>query len=182
MAKASRLVLGDSLLALRFIPALSGAIKILLIGLMVKEFGGGRFATALACLAYFVAPVYQVTDLLFSMNAVEPIFWTGGAYAAVLAIKRAEPRWWLLFGLLAGLGLQNKHSMVFFGFAIFVGVLATSARRFLLNRSIWIGGVVAVLLFLPNIITGPPLSYSVMLRIAARMLSSHCWHSLASRS
>ena len=38
-------------------------------------------------------------------------------------INRNEPWCWLWFGLCAGLGLENKHSMLFFGFGIFVGLL-----------------------------------------------------------
>lgn len=40
MAKTSRVLLGDSLFALRFIPAVAGAFKIFLTAVLVKEFGG----------------------------------------------------------------------------------------------------------------------------------------------
>jgi hypothetical protein len=151
-AKLSRTLLGDSLFALRFLPALAGALKVLLTGLMVREFGGRRFAVALACLCVIVAPVYLVSDTLFSMNAFEPVFWMGCAYCIVLAINRREPRFWLGFGALAGLGLQNKHSMLFFGFGVFIGVLLTPERRLLKSRWLWIAGALALLIFLPNLI------------------------------
>ena len=58
MAKASRAIFGDSLFAIRFIPAVAGAFKIFLTALLVKEFGGKRFAAVLACLCVLCAPVY----------------------------------------------------------------------------------------------------------------------------
>jgi hypothetical protein len=152
VARASRRLFGDSLSALRLLPAAAGALKVLLTGLLVRELGGGRWAAVLACLSVVVAPVYLVSDTLFSMNAFEPLFWTGGALAAVLAVKRGDARWWLAFGALAGLGLQNKHSMLFFGAAVVAGLLLTPERRFLRSPWLWAGGAVALVIFLPNVI------------------------------
>lgn len=151
-ARASRALFGDSLQALRLLPAVAGALKVVLTGLLVRELGGGRLAALLACLSVIVAPVYLVSDTLFSMNAFEPLFWTGCALSAALAVTRAEPRWWLLFGALAGLGLQNKHSMLFFGAAVAAGLVLTPERRFLRSPWLWAGGAVALLIFLPNLL------------------------------
>lgn len=151
-ARASRALLGDSLFAIRFLPAVAGALKVLLTGLLVKEFGGGRFAVVLACLCVLVAPVYLVTDTLLSMNALEPVFWMTCIYAVILVINRGDGRYWLLFGVSAGLGLQNKHSMLFFGLAIFAGLLLTPSRRLLADKWFWLGGALALVIFLPNII------------------------------
>src|SRR5712692_9242725 len=73
-------------------------------------------------------------------------------YCCMRVINRNEPWCWLWFGLCAGLGLENKHSMLFFGFGIFVGLLLTSARRFFASRWFWLGGGLAFALFLPNIV------------------------------
>ena len=35
---------------------------------------------------------------------------------------------WLLFGVVAGLGMLNKHSMLFFGSGLTAGLLLTRAR------------------------------------------------------
>lgn len=152
MAKASRVLLGDSLFAIRFFPAMAGAAKVFLTALLVKEFGGGRFAAFLACLCVLCAPVYLAIDNFLSMNSLEPLFWMLCVYFAVLALKREAPRYWLLFGLFAGLGLQNKHSMAFFGFSLVAGLLLTRERKVFLNKSFWLGGLIALLIFLPNII------------------------------
>ena len=58
MGRLSRELMGDSPFALRFFPALAGALTIVIVGLMVREFGGGRFAQALAALAVLVAPIW----------------------------------------------------------------------------------------------------------------------------
>jgi hypothetical protein len=151
LVRLSRTLFGDSLFALRIFPAVAGALKVLLTGLIARELGGRRFAVMLSCLCVLVGGSLAI-DSFFSMNAFEPLFWMGGAYFIILAIKRNEPRFFLWFGLLAGLGLENKHSMLFFGFGIFVGLLLTHSRRFFASRWLWVGGALALALFLPNII------------------------------
>ncbi|MBL8148382.1 MAG: glycosyltransferase family 39 protein [Blastocatellia bacterium] len=148
----SRALFGDSLSAIRLLPALAGACKVFLTGLFVKELGGSRLATLLACLCVVIAPIYLGIDNILSMNAFEPLFWMGCAYAVVLCINRQDPRYWLLFGVIAGLGLENKHSMLFFGFAIVVGVVLTNERRAFASKWFWLAAIAALLLFLPNII------------------------------
>ena len=76
----------------------------------------------------------------------------GCAYFAILAIKRNEPRYWLWFGVVAGLGLEEKYSIAVFGLGIVVGMLLTEQRRVFLNKWIWLGGLAAFLIFLPNLL------------------------------
>ncbi|HSA92831.1 MAG TPA: glycosyltransferase family 39 protein [Terriglobales bacterium] len=152
VTRLMRLLLGDSLFAIHVLPALAGAGKIVLTGLIVRELGGRRFAIALACLAVMLAPVHVVVDSLLSMNTLEQLLWTACAYCVVLAIRREQPKYWLWFGALAGLGLETKHSMLFFGFAVFAGLLLTRERRVFRGKHIWIAGAIALLLFLPNVV------------------------------
>ena len=151
-AKLSRLLLGDSLFAIRFFPAVAGSLKVLLAGFLARELGGGRLAQALAALAVIIAPVYLGIDNFLSMNGFDLLFCVGCAYVVIRVIKTGNPKWWLWFGLLAGLGLENKHSMTFFGIAVFVGLVLTAQRKFLFNKWIWIGGFVTLAIFLPNLI------------------------------
>ena len=63
------------------------------------------------------------------MNAFEPLFWMGAVYVLVRIVRTGDSRLWIAFGALVGLGLENKHSTVFFGVAVAVAVLATPLRR-----------------------------------------------------
>lgn len=152
VTKLTRVLFGDSLFALRFFPAVAGAAKVFLTGLVAVELGGRRFAVAAACLCVVVAPGYLAIDNLLSMNAFESVFWTGAAYLAIRAVGRRDPRLWAWFGVVAGAGLMNKHSMIFFGVSVVAGLLLTRERRVLLDRWIWIGGALAFAIFLPNLV------------------------------
>ena len=152
LARLSREVFGESLPALRILPVLAGAAVVFLAGWLAREFGGGRFAQAVACLGVLIAPVFLFTFHVFSMNAFEVLLWTLAACVVVRIVQGGSPRLWLLFGLIAGIGLQNKHSMLVFGFGIFAALLLTPERRHLAKPWIWAGGALAALIFLPNVL------------------------------
>jgi len=148
----TRRMLGDSLFSLRFFPALSSGAKILLTAWMVAELEGGRFAQLLAATAVFFCPVYLSMDNFLSMNSFEPLFWMGCAAIAMRIASGGSSRLWLVFGAVAGVGLLNKHSMLFFGLAIFLGLLASSGARHLRNPWIWLGAVLALAISSPNLL------------------------------
>jgi hypothetical protein len=148
----NRMLLGDSIFALRLLPAMAGAVLVYITGLLVREFGGGKVAQLPACLAVAFAPIYLIVNSFYSMNTFEPLFWMSAAYIIIRIIRTGNQRLWLLFGAIAGLGLQNKHSMLFFGFAIVVGLLLTNQRKQFRSKWFWYGGLIAIILFLPNLL------------------------------
>ncbi|MGE5414762.1 MAG: ArnT family glycosyltransferase [Syntrophomonadaceae bacterium] len=146
------LALGGSLAALRILPALAGTALVALTILVARELGGGRYAQLLAGLAVLLAPGILVMDGLLTMNAFEPLFWTGAVLVLARILRTGRSRLWPWFGVLVGLGLENKHSTLFFGFAVFAALLLTPERRAFRERWIWIAGAIALALFLPNLL------------------------------
>jgi hypothetical protein len=152
VAKTVRSWFGDSLSAIRFLPALAGAAKVLLTGIIARELGGRRFAQTLAAAAVLVAPGFLAIDNFLSMNGFEAVLWTACALVIIRIIKTGNQKLWIWFGILAGIGLENKHSMLVFGAAITAGLLLTPQRRLFFSPWPWIGGLIALLIFLPNLI------------------------------
>jgi 4-amino-4-deoxy-L-arabinose transferase-like glycosyltransferase len=148
----SRMLFGNSLWAIRLLPAVAGAVAVFLTGKITRELGGGLFAQVLSAVAVLVAPQYLGTNNLYSMNSFDLLFWVLGAYIIIILIKRENTRWWLLLGLVLGLGLLNKISMLWFSFGLVAGLLLTPQRRYFLTKGPWLAGLVAVVLFLPHIL------------------------------
>ena len=147
-----RTLLGDSLPAIRFLPAVAGAGMVALTGLLARELGGNWFAQGLAALAALIAPGFLSLDNLLTMNAFEPLFWMGCAWLFLRIVKTGNQKLWIWFGVLAGVGLENKYSMGLFAASLILGLLLTPLRRSLASPWIWIGGAIAFLLFLPNLL------------------------------
>jgi MFS family permease len=147
-----RLAFGDSLITLRLVPALAVAALAWLSARLARELGGSHFAQFLAALACGVAPVYLAVGSFYSMNIFEPLCWMGCAWLLLRMIDSGRRELWLPFGVLAGLALLNKHSMLFFGAALVAGLLLTRERRLLAGKWPWIGGAIALWFLLPNLV------------------------------
>src|SRR6202022_604223 len=145
-----RAALGDSLRSIRFLPAVASSLLVLQTTVIARELGGRRFALLLSAIAIVIAPQYLSNSSLLGTNCLEPNLWMGCAYFAILAIKRGDPHYWLWFGIIAGLGMEEKYSIALFAFGVVVGLLLTEQRRAFLNKWIWLGGLAAFLIFLPN--------------------------------
>jgi len=151
LARVSRATLGDSLHAIRLLPALAQGCEIVVTGLITRALGGKRFAVFLACLCVLLAPVILNNATRLSMNPFEPLFWMGCVYVLVRVIESDQPRLLVWCGVMLGLGLENKHSTAFFFVSMAAGLLATPARRLILTKWFWIAGAIALLIFLPNL-------------------------------
>ena len=145
-------VLGDSLLAIRLVPALFGAACVGLTGWLTRSMGGGRYAQALAMTAVIVAPVHLAIGQYYSMNAIELLLWPLAAIALTRALSRDRTRDWLAFGLVVALGLLNKISVLWFVFGAALGLLLTRERRALVRPGPWIALALAALLNLPHLV------------------------------
>jgi hypothetical protein len=152
LIRICRGLFGDSLRAVRLIAALATSLLIVQAAALVKELGGRRYALILTAVMVAFVPQYLSNGGLLGTNCLEPNLWMGCVYFAILALKRGDHRYWLWFGVVAGIALEEKYSVIIFGFGIFVGLLLTEQRRVFLNKWIWLGGLLAVLIFLPNVL------------------------------
>jgi 4-amino-4-deoxy-L-arabinose transferase-like glycosyltransferase len=145
-------LLGDSLLALRFVPALAGGLTVLLVGNIARRMGARSLGQLLAAGAVVIGLAYQIMFSYYSMNALSILLWAVGLWILLRIEQENEPRWWLVLGVVIGIGLLNKHTFILFPASLFVGLLLTPSRRHLLSRWFWLGCVIAALLILPNLI------------------------------
>lgn len=152
LTRISHYVLGNSLHAIRTLPALAQGAEIILTGLITRELRGKRFAIFLACLCVLFAPVILGNATRLSMNPLEPLFWMGAVYFVLRAIKTEKPQLLLASGVLLGFGLENKHSTAFFLVSLTFGLLLTSRRKLLVSKWFWFAAAIAFLIFLPNLL------------------------------
>ena len=76
----------------------------------------------------------------FSTSTFEPVFWMTVALATMELARLADrgfrsgrtvALWWVLLGVAAGLGLENKWNEVFFLTCLLAALLMTSQRKLL---------------------------------------------------
>lgn len=142
-----------SLVALRVVSAVALAATVLLAALCARELGGGRTAQLLTALVTASSAVTLAVGHLLSTATFDALAWTAVSYLVLRTLLRGEPRLWLVVGLVAGVGLQNKTLLVALLVALAVGVLVTPpARRHLASPWLWAGVVLAMIIWLPNLL------------------------------
>lgn len=148
-----RTVFGDSLVAVRVPAVLFGVGTVLLTGILARQLGGGRFAQGLAALTALFSPMFLGTSHVYSMNAIDLFLWTAAAVLLLRALhEHARPRDWILLGIVLGLGLLNKLSVLWLGGGILLGLILTGHRRHLLTPWPWLAGAVAAVIVLPHVL------------------------------
>jgi len=142
--------------SLRLIPAIAGGGKVFLTGMLVWALGGGRRAAVLAMIGVLVVGVYLGIDSFLSMNCLDPVFWMACVLALIRIVQDESPRsvrsWWIVLGVSAGFGLENKDSEVFFLVCTLAALLLRRQRRILLSRWFAVAVALIVLIALPNLL------------------------------
>jgi len=151
LARTVRAVAGDSLVAIRMVPALAGTALVVLAPLIAREMGGGRRAQGLAALAVIANVLMLRSANLFQPVVLDQLWWTLGLYALARLCREDRPRWWVLLGVAGGIGLLTKFSILFFGLAVLAALLATPHRRALLTPWPWLTLAIALVLGSPSL-------------------------------
>ncbi|HLO28024.1 MAG TPA: glycosyltransferase family 39 protein [Anaerolineales bacterium] len=152
LTRLVRVTLGESLLALHLLPALAGAVLVFLTGLMARQLGANRFGQTLAALTALIAPQFLGVNSLLTVDAFDVLFWGLAIYVLILILKYEDPKVWLWFGLVVGLGLTNKISLLYFSLALVIGLVLTPQRKYFRSLWLYLGGAIALAFLVPYLI------------------------------
>jgi len=147
-----KFIFGDSQFSIRIIPALLGALTIILGGFIASEMGGSKKAQIFTAISVLCSPAYLGLASIYSMNSFDLVFWALMFYGIIKIINTGNEKLWLWFGLIAGLGLMNKISVGYLGAGLVIAMLITKERKWFRNKYFWFGGIIAGIIFLPYII------------------------------
>ena len=143
---------GSSQFGLHTLPAILSGVLVVIGALIARELGGERRAQIIAALGVAVSPMFLTTSHFLSTVTVDILCWSIGLLAFVRLLRTRDTRLWLPIGVIAGLGLMNKNTMVFWGIGVVAGLLV--ARESSLLRSRWFlgGAAMAAVIFVPNVV------------------------------
>jgi hypothetical protein len=162
LSELARGVLGDSLFAVRFFPAVFSAAILVFAALIARELGGGRYAQGSAGLCVLAVTLFQRSGNLFQPVVFDQFWWTLGLYALIRRWRTEDPSWWLLFGAACGFGLLSKFSILIFGLAALLALLVTRYRRDLATPWPWIAALMAFTIGSPSIVGQIRLSWPIL--------------------
>jgi hypothetical protein len=152
IARIELMLFGSSLQGMRLFSALSQGVVIFLGGMMARDMGGKRGAQVVAAIAIGIAPVALMAGTLIQYMAFDFLWWVVIAFFFVRLLATEDPRYWLGIGAGIGLGMMTKFTIAFWVVGLVAGVLLSSRRKDLLSRWLWLGVLVALIIYLPNLI------------------------------
>lgn len=152
IARAACAFGGCDVVGLRVAPLLARIATIVLTIALVRSLSGGLFAETIAGLAIVFAPAYLRMGKILCIPVFEPVFWTSAALVILHLSRGAARWWWVVLGVLVGVGTLNKHTMLVWAVGATAGTLLVPALRTQV-RSVWpwLGVLVAALVSFPNI-------------------------------
>ena len=129
-ARAAIALFGKSLAGIRMFSALAGAATVFLTGIISWALGGRRSRAGARHARHPVgAGVPRARQLSLHELLRSGLLDDRSPRHPDAAARRVRPRWWIVFGLAGGLGIENKPSMVVFLVALLIGLLITPQRR-----------------------------------------------------
>jgi len=137
---------------LRMLSAVAMALVVVLVALIARELGAGAAGQAVAALATAASAAAMAVGHLLSTTTFDVLVWVTLVYVVARILGGGDARQWLLVGLVAGIGLENKQLVLLLVVALACGCLL--ARRWDLARNpwLWSGAVLAFVLWLPNLL------------------------------
>jgi 4-amino-4-deoxy-L-arabinose transferase-like glycosyltransferase len=147
-----RQLIGDSVFALRLVPAVTSALSVALVCGLVLKMRGGRAALIVAALAFTCSGQLLGYHTFYSMNSLDILLWLVAGYVLVGLAEHPTTGRWLVLGLVLGLGLLNKTSVLWLGAGLAAVLVLTGFRSQLRTRGPWLAGATALLVFSPYVL------------------------------
>jgi hypothetical protein len=151
LSAASVALFGVSPTSVRILPAFEMGFIVILVALIVSDLGGTRRAQILGAMTAAISG-YLAAGHLDTTTEPDLLAWAIVLWLVVKLLAGGDRRLWLAVGLVAGIGLENKDTLLFLGAGLAVGLVV--ARRWDVVRSPWAWAAVALalLLWTPNLV------------------------------
>jgi hypothetical protein len=171
IARLEITILGDSLTALRVVPALLTCLVVWTAGLIARELGGGSGAQVLAAAATGASLVTLNAGHVLTTNVVDLVTWVVLSWLVIRLLRTRDTRLWVATGAITGVGLLAKNLIVLLVLALFAGVLTAGPRAVLRSRHLAAGALLGGLIGAPALLWQaghgwPALEMSAALKIA----------------
>ncbi|MCP3804976.1 glycosyltransferase family 39 protein [Allokutzneria sp. A3M-2-11 16] len=150
LAKVQVTLFGDSVFALRIIPALLAGVTVLVTALISRELGGSHRAQLLTAVATAGSLASLVAGHVLHPTAVDHVAWITVCWLVIRLIRTSDTRLWLAVGAVVGVGLLAKYLVLLLVFGLGAALLLVGPRRF--DGRFAAGAGIGVLLAAPTLV------------------------------
>ncbi|MEN3535990.1 glycosyltransferase family 39 protein [Microbispora sp. ZYX-F-249] len=152
IARLSTTLFGDTVVALRIVPALCTGALVVLVALAARELGGGRTAQILAAAGTATSVLPLVAGHALLTLTPDLVLWSAVTLCLLRVLLRGDGRYWLWTGALCGIAAYNRDLIVVLLGGVGLGVLVAGPREVLRDRRLWAGVLLALAIASPNLV------------------------------
>jgi 4-amino-4-deoxy-L-arabinose transferase-like glycosyltransferase len=141
---------GDTAIGIRLLGPVGVAVASVLLARATEALFPGRAAGPWAAALLNATLLFSAGAVLITPDTPLLVFWCAALWAVAKLHRGGDGRWWLVFGLFAGLALLSKYTALLLGAAVVLWLLLEpQMRHWLLRWQLWAGGAIALLCFAP---------------------------------
>ncbi|MFB9903160.1 ArnT family glycosyltransferase [Allokutzneria oryzae] len=152
LAKVQIAVFGDSVFALRVVPALLAGTTVLVTALISRELGGSHRAQLLTAAATAGSLASLAAGHVLHPTAVDHVVWLTACWLVIRMIRTSDTRLWLGVGAVVGVGLLAKYLVLLLVLGLAAGLLVAGPRALLRDWRLLAGVGVGVVLAAPTLL------------------------------
>jgi hypothetical protein len=150
LSAGSVALLGDEPTAVRVLPALEMGLVVVLVALIARDLGGSRRAQVIAAVTAALSG-YLGAGHLDTTTEPDLLAWAVILWLLVKLFDGGDRRWWLVVGVTAGIGLENKDTLLFLAAGLAVGLVGARRWDVVRSRWAWTALAIAAVLWVPNL-------------------------------
>ena len=144
-------MLGNSVFWVKFFPALFGALTIVVVWKTVEELKGNLLAMVLAATSVLFSALPRL-NILYQPNSLDILCWTTLFYLLIKYINTESVKWLFAMAFVFAIGFLNKYTIAFLAIGLIPALIVTPQRTIFGQRNLYIAGLLALLIILPNLI------------------------------
>jgi hypothetical protein len=148
----SSTLFGDTPRGLRVVSALAAAVSVLLVALIARELGARARGQLVAAGTMAATGGVMAIGHLLSTATFDVLGWLVVLWLVTRLLGGADEREWLLVGLAAGIGLENKHVILLLLASLALGFALSGRLGEIGSRWLWTGAALAFAIWLPNLV------------------------------
>lgn len=152
LAALQTTLFGDTVTALRVIPAMLAGAGVVIAGLIARELGGAGAAQLLAAAAAGGAMSSLAAGHTLHPTAIDHLVWLTICWLVIRLIRTRNSRLWLGIGLVAGIGMQSKNLVVLLVLGLLGGLLLAGGRSLLRDRFLLFGVALGLAIAAPALL------------------------------
>lgn len=143
-------LLGNSIVWVKFFPALYGALTIYIVWKAIEELGGNLFALILGATSVLFSALLRL-NTLYQPNSFDVLSWTALYFILLKYIKTDDAKWLYIGAIAFAIGFFNKYNIVFLLIGLLPSLLLTEHKKIFLKPSLYFAISLGLVLIFPNL-------------------------------